>query len=579
MNLEAIDVCLTERNLKNPQLDVLKPDANFYDALLLQPKGEIEAIDRYIKGSSDAYEEKFQKFIGISTRKNVKLAITPEYSCPWSLIERTISEDLFPSENSLWVLGCQSITKDDLRNIPKNSTVEVIFEKDVLNSTGNFLDPVCYLFKTRDNSNKLRRVLLIQFKTIPMGNLQNFLERSNIIFGSKVYVLRNDTNSINLATFICSDLLDFNESIFDDYVYLPCVFIHLQLTDNPRHQDIREYRSCFFKKKAGNKEVICLNWAKGTKITTAREISFSGSALYVKTDELHQSDDIVNRNHMRGLYYTYWSNKYSHNYYLNCCEGIYYFSSTKVCQRLSSPSRSKRTGPEAREVYGWNNNSNNWVSLNPDDGLTGLCHELGCNVPSLINKDLSPLDKERLLTLSCGKISSTRDGKSNWHDLKQLDFFKVADSEIIKRITFAHDDTREAEEHRSKVVVRFSELDRTVIRNPSNFPDCIKDLRDNSHIGFFSGESTIKYNCNLFPVNGGSRNAPATVAFLGTTTEKIARKMFDLIASWMEEYLVKRLVIWYRRDDGKIYSEYKYKDRKPKAEDVYMPRNSINRKE
>ena len=305
MNLEAIDVCLTERSLKNPQLDVLKPDANFYDALLLQPKGEIEATDRYIKGSSDAYEEKFRKFIGLSSRKNVKLAITPEYSCPWSLIERIISEDLFPGENSLWVLGCQSITGDDLLNIGQNSTVEVIFEKDVFNSAGNFLDPVCYLFKTRNNSSELRRVLLIQFKINPMGNSQGFLERNNLIQGSKVYVLRNNPDSINLATFICSDLLDFSEGVFTGYLNLPCIFIHLQLNNHPRHQDIREYRSYFFKKKDGNKEVICLNWAKGTRIPSAQEISFSGSALYVKTDELHQSDDIINSNHMRGLYYTY----------------------------------------------------------------------------------------------------------------------------------------------------------------------------------------------------------------------------------------------------------------------------------
>lgn len=577
MNLEAIDLQLTSRNLRNPQLDILKPDANLYDFLLLQPKGEIEVTDQYIRGGSDAYDEKFTKFIDLARSKNVKLAITPEYSCPWSLIEKVISEDFFPTENSLWILGCQSITKDDLRKISQNSPVEVIFEEDVLNSTGNFLNPVCYLFKTRSNSNNLKRVLVIQFKVNPMGNLQDYLERNNIIRGNKVYVLKNDPDSVNLATFICSDLLDFNEDTFTGYKNLPCIFIHLQLNNNPRHQDIREYRRRFFDKKDGNKEVICLNWAKGTKITSAQEISFSGSALYIKTDEVNQDDNIVNNNHTRGLYYTYWSNRYSHNYYLNCDEGVYYCKGTKVCQRSSAPSRSKRTGPEAMEVYNWNNSSNNWVLVIPDDGLIGLCGELNCDAPSLINNDLSPLEKERLLTLSCGKISGQSDGKSNWHDLKQLDFFKVTDSEIIKRITFTHDDATEAKGHRNEVVFRFSELNKTVIKNPTNFPDCVKDLRDNSHIGYFSEDNTIKYNCNLFPVNGGSRNAPATVAFLGSSTEKIARKMFDSIASWIGTYLIKRLVIWYRKDDGNIYSECI--KRKPKVEDVYMARNSINRDE
>ena len=66
-----------------------------------------------------------------------------------------------------------------------------------------------------------------------MGNLHDFLERNNLIRGSKIYVLRNDATSINLATFICSDLLDFNERDFDNYIYLPCIFIHLQLNNDP----------------------------------------------------------------------------------------------------------------------------------------------------------------------------------------------------------------------------------------------------------------------------------------------------------------------------------------------------------
>lgn len=576
MDLEDIDVCLAQRGLKNPRLDILKPNANLYDALLLQPKGEIEATVRHIRGSSDGYDEKFEKFIHLSSNKNVSLTITPEYSCPWSLIERIILEGLLPGEESLWILGCQSITKQDLLNIKKNSTVEVIFEKDVFKSTANFLNPVCYLFRTRDNSNKLKGVLLIQFKNTPAGNFLDYLERDNIILGNKVYVLKNDSRSIRLATFICSDLLDFDATDFSDYHYYPFIFVHLQLNDNPRHQAIREYRRYFFKDKDGKKEVICLNWAKGTKISSAKEISFSGSALYIKTNDLRQDDNAVNNNHMGGLYYTYWSDKYSHNYYFNCHEGVYYFKNTKVCQSLSNPARSMRTGPEARKVYHWNNSSNNWESSTPDDGLTDLCTGLDCDVPSLINKDLSPLEKERLLTLSCGKIYSQNDNKSNWYDLKKLHFFKVDDYEIIKRITFAHDDTDEAIDHRDEVIVRFSDLNRSVIGNPDNFPDCIKDLRGNSRIGYFSGKSNAGYNCNLFPVDGGQRNAPATVAFLGPSTKRIAKEMFDRIESWIDPYLARRLVIWYQRD-GNIHPEFR--KRKPKVEDVYVPRNSINREE
>ena len=226
MTFELVETLLANKNLRNPQLEILKTDANLYDTLIIQPKGEIEATDQHVKGASDGYDEKFRKFINLARSKNVNLAITPEYSCPWNLIEEIIRDNLLPNENNLWVIGCQSITKENLRSISQNTSIDVIFDEDVLRATGNFLNSACYFFKTRNNTGVLRDVLLIQFKVSAMGNLHDFLERNNLIRGSKIYVLRNDATSINLATFICSDLLDFNERDFDNYIYLPCIFIH-----------------------------------------------------------------------------------------------------------------------------------------------------------------------------------------------------------------------------------------------------------------------------------------------------------------------------------------------------------------
>ena len=159
--------------------------------------------------------------------------------------------------------------------------------------------------------------------------------------------------------------------------------------------------------------------------------------------------------------------------------------------------------------------------------------------------------------------------------MKKLYFFRVDDYEKIKRITFAHDDAREAEEHRSEVVSRFSQLNLEVIGSADNFPDCVKDLRNNSRIGYFPRGSNAGYDCNLFPIDAGPENAPATVVFLGSSTKEKARQMFDRIASWIGPYLVKRLIIWYRKNDGNIDREHI--DRKPRVEDVYMPGNSINK--
>ena len=142
-------------------------------------------------------------------------------------------------------------------------------------------------------------------------------------------------------------------------------------------------------------------------------------------------------------------------------------------------------------------------------------------------------------------------------------------------MTFAHDDARESKNHRDDIILSFLELNQTVIRNPNNFPDCIRDLQNNPCIGYFSNDSDAKYNCNIFEESNGSKKSPATVAFLGSSTERNARKIFDYIASWIGEYLIKRLVIWYRKHDGNIYFECIKK--KPEVADVYMPGNAINK--
>ncbi len=216
MELEYLNTYLTAKNLKVPFLEVLNPDSGFYEVLLLQVQGDIEANERFI-GNKDVplCFKKFKNFFELSLEKNVDLAVTPEYSCPWSVIDYVITEGVFPNEEKLWVLGCESITRNELKDfIKSHNQVVWIYEEELVNedTTRNFFDPLLYIFKTGDGNGHQKMIFTLQFKTTHMSVQSSPLERDNLIPGKKVYVLKNDESSIFLLTLICSDSLKFDRN-------------------------------------------------------------------------------------------------------------------------------------------------------------------------------------------------------------------------------------------------------------------------------------------------------------------------------------------------------------------------------
>lgn len=572
MNLEVIDDLLTARNLNNPQLDILRLDANLYDTLLLQPEGEIEVNDQYIGDGSEEYEEKVKNFINLAKSENVKLAITPEYSCPWSQIERIISEDIFPAESSLWIIGCQSITKDDFLGIIENPTVEVIVEDDVLESAGSFLNPVLYFFKTRDTNDALKNVVIVQFKTAASSD-PDLVERDNMIRGNKIYVLRNNLGSIHLLTYICSDALEFDEADFNQetpYMHSPFLIIHIQLNTKPSHVEIQRHRQAFFRHGSYNKEIICLNWARSTKVNS-KSIDFGGSALYTKAEQLDYTDQRISSNHKNGLYYTFWGKRHTHAYYFNSDEAVYYFRNTKVSQLDAAAPTMSRTGPEISVAYYWSTFDNQWKPNEPNDGLSDLCLKYGYNLPILTSDTLNPIDKERIVALSCGRIKKRR--SQDWYAIKELESFIVSDDEVIKRITFVQDPHPDAERERNDSLEKFSRLTNAILSNHANFPKCISDLFNNSRIGYIFQNGECDYDYNLNPVTHNESSASATVAFIGIAQQARSQKIYVDISALIGGDKSRRLVIWYLDDDN--ITRYVCDPNTPKVADAFSPGNSI----
>lgn len=551
------------RQLFKPDLNCLRQDHLLYKTFLMQLVGKIEFDDNGISlADKDLADLKFDKFIGKAIDENVDLAITPEYSCPWSRIESFILCNKLPGENKIWILGCQSIKPNELKElITRNENVVWIYDEVLVNQNVNenkFFDPVCLIFKTKNNNSEDKMVFIIQFKTHGFGGNGFEWERDNCIPGNTLYVIENQIPSTRLVTIICSDTLqglDFNT--LDNYYFKnsPLLLIHIQLNQKPFQSNYKNYRNSLFskgRKEDWNKEIICLNWAKGVTYDAEGEIKvfneYGGSALYCKTEQVDLKDERINKNHSKGLYYTCWINKKSHIYFLNYEECLSLIDTTKPSQINSDPTQMQRSGPVVLKTFIWNSN---WVETAiMENGFQQVCLEIEDN-----SGDLSCLignsnftDVERLIQLSSGEFDFRT---NNWSQISNLFSFQISDTEINNRNTFTQDPDINAKEKRNDKITRYNQLKNKILKNPQQVPSIFLNANVKYEV---DSNSKTNYLINLYSID---KNVKGTGIYLGNKTLNKAKAIRNKIENlFKEDQQGKQLIVWYNNPDvERLYNE------------------------
>ncbi len=581
MNFELTNNILNEKGLLGSTLEVLNLDANLYSTLLFQPVSAIEYTDQYIRNANrDLANQKFNGFFDISIENNVELAITPEYSCPWSIIEQLIEENRLPQESKLWIVGCESIQSQQLLDIINDHDEIVwIYDEDKVQQNlinNHFFDPVCYLFKTRtQETNELRTIAIVQFKTHFMGN--NPWERDNYIAGQNIYVLENQNQSSRLLTFICSDTLHQNFNIQaglpqgpPDFSIYPYLIIHIQLNQSPFNIDFRRYRGDIYNRNQYDKEVICLNWGRFVQMkATTNWNNYGGSAIFTKSTELDLRDERINHNHDKGLYYTRWKTRRSNVYFLNFDEYIFCLRNTKPSQAMEYGVMQGRTGPEVQFIRKWDNGRHSWDEIEiTNDGFNELCLSIEGegNFNTLLDGELSRINLERLIALSVGKAV-----QKDWYSIQNNKFFLIDDDGVNKRMTFTQDPCIEMHETRRKNLILFARLANHIVVHEEYFPDVLSDLKGNCKVSYLLGDNNTSFSMNLFPISGDG--AAATGIYIGDVDKITAIETYEKTTNlFPESQNWTRIVVWYRDADGYKYAPSK----KPKITDnASKPFNSI----
>lgn len=546
------------RQLIKPSLACLQQNSSNYKTLLLQLNEEIAYNETGIwLANTDTSHKKFKLFFNKAIEKQVELAITPEYSCPWSIITELLKEGKFPDTENLWIIGCNSIKPNELNNIiishPEITWIydDILVNSKIISDPNKFFDPVCYFLNTKSTAGQSKRVVIIQFKNYPFGGGDAIWERDNLILGKTFYVISNEFASTWLVTLICSDTLDnsinFNTIQNGFFVNNPLLLVHIQLNQKPFNDNYKDYRNQIFSRgdKDLKKEMICLNWARDVKYRDNNVLntfnSYGGSAFYIKSSKLNVKDSRINDNHKLGLYYTSWKDRKAHIYFLNYDEYVFLVENTKPSQEDADPSQFNRSGPHILQIFKWNDTWED-VITKVCDGSTDLINEIEIDNGNLdsISKNPDYINVERIIELSSGDLIADE----NWHSVSNLKSCEIQNNELNNRILFNHDPNLDSKDKRRRKIVQYAILKNSIINKAGNLPDDFGDTR----LEFdYTKVLPEKYLINLH----SSTSRMATGIYIGTNTQKEALLIKDRIKTlFKENHQGKMVFVWYTTASG-----------------------------
>lgn len=542
-------------------INILHADSQLAKVMAMQCNGQINTDGKVDNSDALLATEKHTNFFDLAVMKKADLAVTPEYSCPWNVIETVLTTPgKLPAPGALWVIGCESITPKTLDEIKSRTEKFAIWEYEDVKPNANtnqvFVSPVVYIFRLANESgdNKPDVGIIVQFKFHDMGGA---FERDKLIKGNTRYILHNpgEDKSIRLLTIICADAFVFN--ISDINASHPYLLIHIQLNLNPYHHNCKAYRMTMFQTEGNtnNYEVFCLNWAKGFEIEgTGISEDHGGSAYYMnppeETKEPQQDDDTINTNHDKGIYLRFSSESRYSAFFLTPQEAVFEFNTTKVSQIESPPVNQLRTGIIANETYEWSRDNKAWEATHQiiNDKVNELYEKFGG-----VNNDI-PTNREKLLSLCVGKVGKDRikwhmpgdlDGRHKrmlgptyWHKARNMDSFHLDTGEKPQGTLACLHSEQNIEIH--KTLSQFTNL-RACLSDKENLPNVFYDYKSNNTVIELGDEELqnkeIRHNVRL--ESGGGL---ATAVDLGATTKSEAKKAYNEIKDLLSP---NRLVVWY----------------------------------
>ena len=551
MRFKFVDLVIKNLSLN---LEVLIKDSNLYSTLLYQHRGTFTTEETRF-GNHEDCTLKFNSFLSLAQSENVALAMTPEYSCPWNSIDWFLSDEArWPNPGKLWAICCESITPLQIisfRDRFENTKLHFHFDEAAFNNgNGILLDPLCYIFRAQiDGIDKL--VVLIQFKTQHMGVWESNAEQAKYIWGNEIYILRNSPNSIFLFTNICSEAVEFKidtafqEQVDNRWDEFPYIILSPQMNPKPTHDSFKTFRKAILNYNL--KDIISLNWGGGTMYHGNGKplIHLSKSSIIIKSDQAEYSNEArYIKNHNKGLYYLLRKPNIQVNY-LHPSTDVFLIVNQKPSSAGINSAMVRRIGPEVTKVFMWNIGNGGFSEVQSiPDGFIDFLNSLHCANSMCHNISINFIDKERLVNISTGQVTTKQEDR-RWYNIDKLESLFQNEDESVKRFTYVHDES--SIDLRTNYVEVLDILNNQILPNPVLFPTNLSSFVNNcSEVMFFNDEG-YNYKYNLVTKD---RRHTATIAYIGRKDEATALRILQRLQNIFEkgDQSRKLVVIWYKEN-------------------------------
>jgi hypothetical protein len=504
------------QSLRMVPLIALEPRREPFVAVLCQPYGTIHASAAGVGNANPpAVLSIYRSLLDEALQSQAQLLITPEYSVPWNLIREIAAGPRRPPRGALWILGCESITPDELEQLQvvlqDEADVRLIHEPfdQQQRAQRTFIDPVVFAFWVVNEEGADILCLLVQFKTV-VSRDPDHVELQSLYLGTSVYKFTAQPGDVSLLSLICSDAFEFTNALVDAHC-TNLLLVHIQLNQRPGNIDYAAYRTRVFSVASNNNvEIICLNWAAGVLIDgdPTPWNAIAGSAWYVSPRDLAMTDADVNELHHQGLYYSVVGRRW-HAFYLNFAPHALTVRKQPVFAtgpQVLAP----RMAPHVLSRRVWDPQNGRWADAVADDGFVTFLQpyaSLRGMLPPMRTHD--PLAVERALELLEGPAGRATD----WFTIKELRALHVAEEESLRRITVSQetDVTRHGvafRQHRA----RRAQTAATIPGQAVTWPPAVSDLSN----GFRYRWSQTNPHDNAEPLAGGR---PAAFLYLGEDPE------------------------------------------------------------
>jgi len=256
-----------------------------FDVLQLQCEGNIEySADTGFKCNDTSHIDLARKFVQLALSYKSALAITPECSFPFIVLNEIISDkSLWPSLKNLWSFGMEGISvplfKEKVQKLRSSSNIKVIFDES----------DVTY----KRHCNSLWSVFLIDQETLCIViqlKQRHALDRNieyeadALSVGDSTYVFDLNSNKQTSNVFlsiICADAISLSPTeLLSSIKKTNPLIINPQLNNQPFADRFKSFRNTVFSDSNICPRMITLNWHKDTMINNKKFIHESGSAFF-----------------------------------------------------------------------------------------------------------------------------------------------------------------------------------------------------------------------------------------------------------------------------------------------------------